>query len=446
MKYRQEKTTAQVLVGAGPSGMLPPGVLQLFPASDSAWFRKVRLMRRDATVGFLRDLYMAPMLAAEWTVTCDDPSFEDAVDDVHDSFVPHRINLLKDVLRGWLDFGWQGLEIVKQQHDDGSFYVEKCKPLLQDLTSILVDYHGRLVGVRNVSTHSLLNPFPVCLYRGDSMVLSRDVEGTNWYSEPLMRRCERPFDTWNECDDGARRFDVKVAGAHWVIYYPVGKTRYNQGNIKVDNAIIAQDMLNALSSSGKVAIPQAVLKQVEDLNTLDQTKLGWRVELLSAQTVQSTFVDRLRYIDSLKCRAFGFPERAVTEGQFGTKAEAEAHADFAVDNLEMTHKEVLAQINRQGVEPLLELNWGPAYVGRVRLTAASLNDDKRALLKQLYTAFVATPDGPKSWTASTGRASRKNSAFPFVRVAGTKNARLTRTTIRPSCRSPRVDGRRSDRQ
>lgn len=390
---RRERTTGQVLVGAGPSGLLPQGVLQLFPTGSSDWFRKVRLMRRDATVGFLRDVYMAPMLSAEWTVVCDDPAFDEAVDFIHDNTIPYRVKFLRDTLRGLLDFGWQGFEVVKAQSDEGEFVVEKYKPLLQDLTTILVDYHGRLIGLQNIASYSQLNPNPVHLFRGDCLTISRDVEGTNWYSEPLMRRCERPFDTWNECDDGARRFDVKVAGAHWVVYYPVGRTRYNQGVTKVDNAIIAQDILAALSASGKVAIPQAVLKQVDELNTLDQSKMGWRIELISAQTQQAQFIDRLKYIDSLKCRAFGIPERAILEGQFGTKAEAEAHADFAVDNIEMTHKEIIAQFNEQNVNPLLEFNFGPAFVGKIRVQPASLNDDKRALLKQLYTSFIATDDG-----------------------------------------------------
>jgi hypothetical protein len=334
------------------------------------------------------------MLSADWTVISDDPAYEDAVDSVHDATIPFRIKLLRDIIRGQLDFGWQGFELVKDvDPKTGDFRMAKYKALLQDLTTILVDYHGRMIGVQNIASYSLLNPNPVHLFRGDCMAISRDVEGTNWYSEALMRRCERPFDTWNECDDGARRFDVKVAGAHWVIYYPVGRTRYNQGLVKVDNAIIAQDMLAALSSSGKVAIPQAVLKQVDELNTLDQSKMGWRVELLSAQTQQSQFVDRQKYLDSLKCRAFGIPERAILEGQFGTKAEAEAHADFAVDNIEMAHREIVHQLNVQAVDPLLELNWGPAYIGKVKIQAASLNDDKRALLKQLYTTFLQSEDG-----------------------------------------------------
>jgi hypothetical protein len=106
-------------------------------------------------------------------------------------------------------------------------------------------------------------------------------------------------------------------------------------------------------------------------------------------------VERAKYLDSLKARGFGFPERAILEGQFGTKAEAEAHADFAIDNLEMTHRELLTIKNRQVVNVLLELNHGEKYVDKLRVVASPLTDSKRAMLKGLY---------EKHWASETGAA------------------------------------------
>jgi hypothetical protein len=114
---------------------------------------------------------------------------------------------------------------------------------------------------------------------------------------------------------------------------------------------------------------------------------------MSPQTVQGTFVERGKYLDSLKARAFGFPERAILEGQFGTKAEAEVHADFAIDNLEMTHREILALLNTQVVDVLLEFNHGSEYRGHVKVTASALNDDTRAMIKQIYTTHLGTESG-----------------------------------------------------
>jgi len=390
-QLQEARTVAQVLVGAGPDGWVPPGVLALNPVNaQSAWYKKVRLMRRDPTFGLLRDVYAAALLGSEWNVELDHEEFKDAEKCIKDSIIPLRIQFLRDALRGFLDFGWQPYEVVKQiDEQTGLFYVSKLKGLLQDLTTILVDYSGNLVGLRNSAIHNVLNPNPVYLYRGDFACLYRDAEGTNWYSEPLMRRCERPYDSWLECDDGARRFDVKVAGAHWVVYYPIGTSVQRdpitgQSIGEIDNALIAANILKALQSSGMVAVPSSVLSQVENLNDFSPQNAAWRVELISAQTQQAQFVDRLKYMDVLKARGLGFPERAIQEGQFGTKAEAEAHGDFVVDNLEMTHREILALLNSQVVDMLLELNFGPRYVGRVRVAATPLVDEKRASLKALY--------------------------------------------------------------
>jgi hypothetical protein len=386
-----EKTVGQVLVGSGPDGMLPPGALALNPVSGGIWWKKAREMRRDPTLGFLRDIIKAPILGADWTVTAKKPQYNDAVEMIEESLLPHRDQFLYDMCRGFFDFGWAPYEVVKAQHDDGSIFITKLKGLLPDLTTILVDYYGALVGLRNTALHNVLNPNPVYLFRGDFINISRDVEGTNWYGEPIMRRCERPYDSWRDCDDAARRFDVKVAGACWVLYYPVGQTMYN-GEM-TDNAVIAQAILDALYASGKVAIPMELARFTDELNSLDPARLPWKVELISAQTQQSQFVDRAKYLDSLKARGMGVPERAIFEGQFGTKAEAEAHADFAIDNIEMLHRRGLTQLNQQLVDFLLEVNCEPDYIGQVKVEATPLSDAKRAMLRQLFMQHFSNPDG-----------------------------------------------------
>ena len=388
------QTGAQVLVGAGPDGFLPPKTLALGHNMGLGWFRKVRIMRRDPTLAFLGEMFAAPILSSEWSVSCDDEEkYGDAVDRIKESTLPFREKLLEDAIRGLMDFGWQPFEIVKEQHSDGTFYIEKYKALLQDLTSIVVDWNGDLVGLRNMATYSYVNVNPVFLYRGECLVMYRDVEGTNWYGEAVMRRAERPYDSWLESDDAARRFDNKMAGAHWVVYYPIGTSLY-KGQEDVDNFIIANDILAALSSSGKVAVPSTILRTIDDLSTgVSPNTSAWRIELLSASVVQASFVDRGRYLDSLKSRAVGIPERASLEGQFGTKAEAEAHADFAIDNVERFHRVIVHLLNQQAVNVLLELNHGPSYKNKVYIKPAPLSDAKRAFLKQLYMAHIGTESG-----------------------------------------------------
>ncbi len=392
---RLEKTRDQVLVTTGIDGVLSK------VGQPPLWNRKVREMRHDPTLAFLRNLFRAPLLASDWTVESDAEEFKSAESDIEQNFIPRRHPLLRNALRGLYDFGWQPFETVWNYNTDaGLLELKKFKPLLQDITDILVDPYGDIRGLRNRPTYLSALGLPMSyegpwidLNRDESMVFSHDPEGTNWYGDAVMRAAELPYDSWNDCEQAAQRFDKKLAGAHWVIYYPEGHSRY-KGQEEVDNYDIAVDILRSLESSGRVIVPRVVNQAIEDLKDLNEDKLAWKIELLSvAATSEGSFVGRQRYIDSLKCRAMNVPERAVTEGQYGTKADAEAHADFAIDNMQMFQTDVLDQLNDWKVNFLLEVNHGKRFMGHVRLVAAPLSDAKRAQMRQLYLAYFNSQTG-----------------------------------------------------
>jgi hypothetical protein len=151
-----------------------------------------------------------------------------------------------------------------------------------------------------------------------------------------------------------------------------------------------------MESSGKIAVPMKLLQQMDSLNLqqIDENKMAWKIELISVSgTSESSFVGRQRYLDGLKSRALGFPERAVLEGQYGTKAEAEAHADFAIDNMQMFLTESVDQLNKWPVRFLLEVNHGQDFVGHVKLVAAPLTDVRRSQLRSLYMRYFDSPQG-----------------------------------------------------
>jgi len=385
-----EKTGEQILVTTGVDG-------RLAKALPSQWNKKVRLMRNDPTIGFVRDLYAAPMLATEWTVTSEHPEFKDAEPFIMSQITKTRRDTVRSIIRGLLDFGWQSFETVwGYAAESDKIELVKLKPLLQDITDILVTYHGEICGVRNLPMYlSNLNqrvgPW-VDLNLDECAVFFRDVEGTNWYGQPLMRRVEKPYDAWEECDKAARRFDTKIAGAHWVIHYPPGTSKIDGEN--KSNYLIAKEMLGSLESSGKIVVPREIAKWVEDMTDMSEDKMAWKIELISVSgSSESSFVGRQKYLDALKARGIGIPERAVFEGQFGTKAEAEAHADFAIDNIEMGHLDIVDRYNVEIVDFLLEVNYGPRYVGKVKVRATPLSDVKRAQLRALYMQILGSSDG-----------------------------------------------------
>ena len=119
---------------------------------------------------------------------------------------------------------------------------------------------------------------------------------------------------------------------------------------------------------------------------------GWLIELKATGTQeQAGFVDRLNYLDKLLCRGLLLPERSVLEGTHGTKEEAETHLDAAMVTKDLEHRYCTAELNRQAVDEVLVLNFGPEAKGQVELEAAPIVDSKREFFKDLYMQVLANP-------------------------------------------------------
>lgn len=358
------------------------------------FYRKAREIRRDPTIRLCRELAMAPLLMAEWEYETSPYAPEGSQQLVEEVMKDLRLPLLRSTLCGMTDYGWQPYEIIADQRADGANGI-KLKPLLQDVTNILVNADDGAfwglrqdpsVGFNQLSYVYLLEQYQECF------VMSQDVEGTDWYGEPTLKSLEKVYDEGEIINRSARKYDAKVAGTHWVVYYPLGTS--TMGGVELDNGEIAKRLLQQAESVGGIVVPRSVVNSLDTLNAaMAQSEASqWKIELLSDKgSGQTAFIERLKYLDALKARAFGFPERAILEGQFGTKAEAEAHADIAVSNLEVRHAMICQQYNFKLVNVLLEWNYGPEARGTVRIKPSPLADDKRAFLEKLYLQLLANP-------------------------------------------------------
>lgn len=377
------KTKAQLksAIYAG-SENLPSG-----PAQTTGWYKKAREMRLDPTVALARQLAIAPVLAAEWSFDTKENVPPGAADFISENLKPMRLHILRNTLLGWIDFGWQPFEKVFAFDDvTGNYCLKKLKPLLQDITSILIEpEHGNFIGLEQEDDDVRIDV-------EYALLLSCDVEGTDWYGNAIMRNAERPYDSWNEIGRAATRYDARIAGSHWVVYYPVGSTPQANGT-RIDNYDLARQILSALESSGRVAIPRATDEMLEAAGLAGENS-SWKIELISDRGAGATaFIERMKYLDSLKVRAFGLPERSVLEGQFGTKAEAGEHGDFAILNMQLRHNQVCEALNWYVVNQLLRVNYGKEFEGTVYITPAPLADSSIAFLRTLYQTLLASPEG-----------------------------------------------------
>lgn len=351
-------------------------------------YKRMRELRVDPTIALARMLVVAPAVAAGWTTEGRDDVEQEMVDFIDEQLQSKRIHILRTALYAHVDYGWIGYEKVLSVNAEGKIIIPKLKPLYHDITTILVDKAtGAFAGLHQQP--DIILPVENCL------LISIDVEGTNWYGQPLLENSRKAVERWDKVELAAARYDDKIAGSHWKVMYPEGMSDFN-GTL-TDNYEIAKQILATLQSSGGVVMPSGFHIAKDDLEAGDTPPgvgEGWDIDILTdGSSGRSGFTERQKYLDALKVRGLGIPERAVLEGQFGTKAEAEAHADFAITNVEQRHEVVVQHLNWHVVNQLLRLNFGPEFENKVWLAPQPLSDQKRAILKSLYTTLLTTPEG-----------------------------------------------------
>lgn len=376
MASSKQKTGAQVVALGTSTTYTNEGAIANTRV-PSTWYAKVRTMRKEATIALVRQLTMAPILSSAWTFEETEDAPEGAQELVKENLLPLKFELLRTSLAGCIDFGWQGYEKVFVLNNQKKAVLDKVKPLLQDFTEIRIsEKTGAFDGLKQDT---------IILQRDATLLVSFDVEGTDWYGTSVMSAVEGAYDMWSDANEAAKRYDTKIAGAHWVVYYPPGESDY--GNGVKGNSEIAKIILQALESSGRIMVPASVTEFMEG-----PREPGWKIEMITAAGGAS-FTDRLKYCDSLKVRAFGFPERSVLEGQFGTKAEAGEHGDFAITNLHLRHITLTNFYNAHLVNHILRLNYGVQAENTVKIVPAELADENKVYLKNLYGQLLTNPEG-----------------------------------------------------
>jgi hypothetical protein len=361
---------------------------RLAPMSSGKHLQKIRKMRKDPTIALARLAFAAPILMSEWTLDVSGEAPEGARESIEQSFVRRRSRILEAAVYGCMDFGWQGFEKVFEPMEDSDLLDCKLKPLLHDYTEILADDEtGAFLGLLNYAVTGAAAG-QAGLDTRKSLLIAWDVEGTDWYGQSTTDRAELPYDNWLVVQEAADRFDRKIAGSHWVIHYPIGTSEV--GTEEVDNYDVAQRILGSLQAAGGCIVPSDVAAQVRDL---DAERPGWKIELLANPNTVAPFTERQKYLDVLKVRAYGLPERMLLEGEHGTKAEAGEHANIAIVGMELRHQVTCDAINRHGVDQLLRVNFGREAEGTVKVIPSAIDERQRAFLRAIYQQILGSPDG-----------------------------------------------------
>lgn len=357
-------------------------------------YTQLRALRKDPTVALARAMLISCIQAGSWSIEADDDISDDIKEFMEHVFLLREDFLYNAIAFGKVDFGWMGFEKIWKVEND-RYMIEYLKPLLHDYTHILVTKHGRFNGYKQknvgmgvlVSTITSGGPInEVELKVEKCLHVAFGVEAGNYYGTPLLENVRQTCDDWDDCNDGAKRYDLKLAGSHWVVKYPPG-TGLNSAGETVNNSELANTILTAVESSGSIAMPQTSITTVQEiLNDSQADAFSWSVELIGdkGQGKQESFSKRLKYLDIQKVRGLLMPERSLLEGEHGTKAEAGEHIGLMLTNMQEIDKAITRTVNSQLINQLVKLNFGKELVGKVRLISTPLVDTQLKFLQELY--------------------------------------------------------------
>lgn len=336
---------------------------------------------------------MGPILSAGWAVAAREDAPSGAEEMIARQLDPIRTLVLRDCLRA-LDYGWAAFEKVwTVGRTPGSNRREvrltKLKPLLVDLTRVVVERgSGRFAG--------LFQP-GIYLPASHSLLYSYDREGDELYGRSRLENCRAAWMQWLEASKAAEQYDRKVAGVFVMVHYPDGKSYGPQGQL-LDNYQIARGLARSLSAGNPIVVPRGQSSVLSDEQT-DNGK-SWIIELLEDRGGrQDSFIERLRYLDSLKLRGYLKPERSLLEAGSGTRADADTHHQAGLADSELLYADILRHLNWYLVDPLLEANFGSAARGSVWLEPAPLRRERLQHLAAMLQHVMHSPEGNRQTTA-----------------------------------------------
>ena len=371
---RQISGTVGGLEVAFPSVKVLPGTYQVY-----------RRMRGNPTIALARAAATAPVRAAQWGIETRDGTPEAWQDFVSENIEPRWPVLIKDMLYG-LDYGHASFEKVWRVRPDGLWDIVRVKPLLPEMTEVVVDADtGAFAGLRQED---------IVLDVMQSFHFVYDGEAGDFYGRSRHENCRAAWANWDSILAKASVYVQKTSGVIPMIQYPEGKSTDAAGT-EVDNYQHAKRMLQELGQAHGVYMPNTLAKFAEDLvrQGVDISQLkAWHISFLEAQSRHGDeFVTMMRHMESLLMRGWLVPERTATEGQHGTLADATAHTSLALVVSDLLLQDITRYINWYLIDPMLAVNFGEDARGAVYVSPETLGSDEKTFFRTLATAVLANP-------------------------------------------------------
>jgi len=353
-------------------------------------FETYRRMRGNPTIALARAVATMPIRMSEVGLEAKDGVSDELTQFVQDAVLPLWPRLLRDMLLA-LDFGFAGFEKVWEVRagaapDGGNRLVyRKLKPLLWDTTKIRETDDGSFAGFEQGN---------IKIGPEKSFLFTYDAEVGLPYGRSRHENARKPWSEWEQATAKEGQYVTKVSGVIPIIQYEPGVAPDATGAM-VDKFQLGIRALEHLGRGAGILVPKELAKYAQDLirQGVDITKLmAWDISFLEAKGQHGAeLTGILRHKESLMLRGWLVPERAASEGQLGTKAEAETHVDLAAAMSDLVLDDIIAAVNQYVIDPLLVYNVGPDARGSVHLSTSGTSPEQTAFVRTIIQGVLTQP-------------------------------------------------------
>jgi hypothetical protein len=375
--------SAIVRTAASAGGFSTTGVPGFAPP-DAGTFATYRRISAHPTVALVMKMVTAPIVANTWGWMSKPGVPKERVDFVKQMIEPMRSTILTDGLRA-LAFGFAAFEKVWDASGD-KMVLTKLKPLLPEITKILVDANGNFRGFRNQSPDGTERN----LTGNKPFLYTYDGECGNYYGRS---RHENVRVTWCQAMQTAERmaqYQKKVAGVIAQLHYPEGTSRDAAG-VERSNDWIAQQILEAVSMGRSVRFPN-LFASIEDPATAAELagKSQWVLSQfdLGGTDYSPGLLNALAYYDKLLFRGWLRPERVGLDTQHGSRADAQQHSESSIVDSELIDQDFANAFNTGVIDDILTLNFGPEAKGSIWVDPSPISDAQTDTVKAVLTALL----------------------------------------------------------
>jgi hypothetical protein len=166
--------------------------------------------------------------------------------------------------------------------------------------------------------------------------------------------------------------DNEQRGApHLEVRFPTGDTIID--GERIPNHIVAARYAQSIKSTGVLILPSS---------TDDKGNKKWTAEYADNKqnSDNSPFMNYIKYADNRKMSAIGVPAAVLGDATYG---QADAQSDLLLVIIEDIVSQIEEVIQKDVVRQLVEFNWGPKEVPKVKLTIDRSSLGRKKLFKEV---------------------------------------------------------------